>query len=279
MATATKEILDTIEETIDVMDETLNMMDKFPRRNKFVIGGVILASLVTGAVVGYFLTRRHERIHWSKLAAIEIEEAKEYYAARQKTGTYSDPVKLAEKYVDENDMRELREITEPYQSPATGIGLHEVIGEVKEVNDTEDGVEVKFELSPEVAEVFTQDAHVFDISREIRTEEAPYVISYDEFMECEKDYNQSTLAWYENDNVLADEQDKPIENIDRTVGEYNLDRFGHGSKDNNVVYIRNEVLEHEFEVIRHRGSYVEQVLGFIQHGDRHRPRKFRSDDD
>jgi hypothetical protein len=37
--------------------------------------------------------------------------------------------------------------------------------------------------------------------------------------------------------------------------------FGHGSGDPNVVYIRNEKLQAEYEVLRDPGSYEIEVLG------------------
>jgi hypothetical protein len=38
-------------------------------------------------------------------------------------------------------------------------------------------------------------------------------------------------------------------------------RFGHGSKDPNVVYIRNPRLEMEMEILRDPSSYEKEVLG------------------
>ena len=38
-------------------------------------------------------------------------------------------------------------------------------------------------------------------------------------------------------------------------------RFGHGSNDPNVVYIRNDRLKAEYEVLLNSGSYQEEILG------------------
>jgi hypothetical protein len=109
----------------------------------------------------------------------------------------------------------------------------------------------------------------------------PYVVSHDEFYaeDEDHDYPKVTLTYFEGDDVLTDERDAPINETANTVGDENLLRFGHASRDHNIVYIRNEELEIDFEVVRSRGQYVKEVLGFIEHsGRRGKTRKFRRDD-
>lgn len=99
----------------------------------------------------------------------------------------------------------------------------------------------------------------YKVELEARDKTRPYIIHVDEFVADEMGWgSQSTLTWYEGDQVLCDEQDKPIYNHSETVGEL---RFGHGSNDANVVYIRNEKLQSEFEVLRDTDSYENVVLG------------------
>ena len=94
---------------------------------------------------------------------------------------------------------------------------------------------------------------------ESRDKRKPYIIHVDEYVADEMGWgSQSTITWYEADQVLCDSHDTPIYNHNEVVGEL---RFGHGSNDANVVYIRNEELQHEFEVLRDEGSYEEIVLG------------------
>jgi hypothetical protein len=50
------------------------------------------------------------------------------------------------------------------------------------------------------------------------------------------------------------------------VGEENLAKFGHGSKDPNLVYVRNEGMDLDFEISYAEGKYSEQVMGFMAHG-------------
>ncbi|MCA1806575.1 MAG: hypothetical protein LC687_01745 [Actinobacteria bacterium] len=108
----------------------------------------------------------------------------------------------------------------------------------------------------------------WDIDEEMlgRTKDYPYVISTDEFFHGESGYSQSGLTFYEGDNVLADEKESDIPYPDPIVGIQNLNRFGEGSGDPLVVYIRNERLSAEYEIIKHEGKYAHEVLG-LQHSD------------
>jgi hypothetical protein len=111
----------------------------------------------------------------------------------------------------------------------------------------------------------------------------PYVIPYETvFHELDDGYEDVTLTWYEEDGVLIDSRDEAIPDVEGIVGEANLQKFGHGSRDPNIVYIRNEELQTDFEIVRDSGSYVEKVLGVIKHSEsrskKKRPQKFRKEE-
>lgn len=91
-----------------------------------------------------------------------------------------------------------------------------------------------------------------------RSPDAPYIIHHDEFHAREYEYPQTTLTYYAGDDVLVDEKDVPIYNYARIVGEL---KFGHGSQDESIVYVRNEKLEGEYEIILENGHYAIEVLG------------------
>lgn len=96
-----------------------------------------------------------------------------------------------------------------------------------------------------------------------RTEEAPYVLTKDEYMEGDLNYQQITLTYFEGDKTLVDEQDDMVEDseVDALVGLNNLNRFGAWSEDDNIVYIRNHVKEFDIEVSRHGGKFSVIGLG------------------
>lgn len=143
--------------------------------------------------------------------------------------------------------------------------------------DTDDETGDKVEVAKNV---FTDAKdYEFDMEAELkkRTPEKPYILEHNEFFESEN--QMVTLTWFEGDEVLSDEHDEHVPDIDRVIGEDNLLRFGYGSGDPNILYVRNEKMEIDFEVVKNEGKYTEQILGFVQHEDRPGPRKFRTYDD
>lgn len=117
---------------------------------------------------------------------------------------------------------------------------------------------------------------------ENRSRETPYVIHIDEFRQNEPEHEQQTLTYYEVDDILADSHDQTVDDLDKVIGLGNLERWGHGSQDANIVYIRNEVLMLDVEVVRDRGSYADIISGSIRHShtvDRIRRSQRRFDDD
>ncbi|HEX4503414.1 MAG TPA: hypothetical protein VH187_20005, partial [Scandinavium sp.] len=110
--------------------------------------------------------------------------------------------------------------------------------------------------------------------------DVPYIIHIDEFRENPLSHDQTTYTYYEMDDVLSDSRDTTVDDMDRVIGLGNLGKWGHGSQDPNVVYIRNEELGMDIEVVRDRGSYFETINPTIRHSAdvRRRPNR-RFDDD
>lgn len=112
---------------------------------------------------------------------------------------------------------------------------------------------------------------------------ACYVIHKDEVGEDDS-YEQETLTYYEEDDVLTDARDEVLDQDDK-VGLDNMGRFGHGSGDPNVVYVRNPELMVEFEIIKTKGSFAQVVHGFnpdepeIRHHQQTRFRRSHLDDE
>jgi lipoate-protein ligase A len=93
-------------------------------------------------------------------------------------------------------------------------------------------------------------------------EAEPYTITVEEYLEAEKDFSQTTLTYYDGDGVLASEGDQVFTAEEKVliIGRTTLEKFGEKSDDDNVVYIRNEKLQREFEIVRDLRKYSEVVL-------------------
>lgn len=118
----------------------------------------------------------------------------------------------------------------------------------------------------------------YELELQGRSSELPYIISAEEFYNREMGYRQTSLTYYAGDDILTDEADVPIPIYGKVVGEL---RFGHGSDDKDIVFVRNEKLETEYEILRSSDHYQVVVLGaeieaVYQQGDlKHSTRRFR----
>jgi len=170
--------------------------------------------------------------------------------------------KRLEKQFDERlseetkDMREVyQNLKQPYATPEEAVNAlvaPEVAKDPRLGNGkvAYDKVASKVDI-PEAPAVVT---NVFDGN-------GPRVISQDEFMANDGDFEQATLTYYEKSDQLCGEKDDPIDNAEIVAGTEYKDKFGWESSDENIVHIRNEGLHMDFEIVRSEGSYEEEVLG------------------
>lgn len=115
---------------------------------------------------------------------------------------------------------------------------------------------------PQIVNVFdnqvADDQWNYEDELSVRTGDRPYVISVDEFVADEAGCDQSTVTYYAGDDIMADEMDVPMYGFNEMMGDL---KFGHGSNDKHVVYIRNEKLGLEWEILLHTGRFDVEVLG------------------
>lgn len=215
--------------------------------------------LVVGAAIGWKIAYKRLETKFEQIAEEEISAMRDHFRARETA-------------------REDRE-----------VGLDELRAQAKRYAPTPDEPDRPVDLvTPEVPEpeqrnVFEDHddelpADEWDAEREIasRVPGVPHIIHKDEYGEV--DFAEMTLTYYEGDDVLADAKDKVVDDQDKIVGVGNLSKFGHGSEDPNVVYVRNDELGADIEIIRNNKTYAEEVHGFA-HSDLPPRRRRRSEQD
>ena len=238
-----------------------------------------------GGAIAYILTKKH----YEKVANEEIEEVKEHFHDRvvettkrrldilEEMGyiTYSSDKKF-EDFDDEND-EELPEINEKREKFVDYTSYYESSGEnlvgkssisnkkeekhiQNEENDEETEEEDYIELDKEADEALNKSDF-----------EPPYEISFEEFLE-NGIYEKETITYYEKDDTLADENEEIMALSD--VGEECLGHFVNG-----VVYVRNERLGMDFEILRSPRSYSSYVLGIEEDSQSSRSKKRRFADE
>lgn len=210
-----------------------------------------------------------------------------YYVSQRRN-----PIEVIHVDISKKEHKDVEEVEEAPKNPIVVeklvIDADEFESQIKAQKDLKQEIEEIREKDREILSrptnnVFTMDVdEVWDYEAELagRKPDGPYVIHKDEFMENEFEYSQETLTFYEGDEIMADQTDAPLWGWFDMMGTL---KFGHGSEDPNVVYIRNDALHFEWEILRHTGRFEVEVGGMtieeeyskqdLKHSNT--PRKFR----
>lgn len=219
-----------------------------------------------GGALAYSLTKTALEEKHEQILDQEIEQAKRYYARKNKTGDFADPTKLAEGYQSEEG--------KDLQKAVDDLGYSQKLQVPQEEKAAPQVIEKNvFDESVEEHNKMMEEYEEYRQKREMSRK--GFIISADEFLENEIEYEQATLTYFQGDDVLADDKDEYIRDADAVVGDDNLNHFGFLSKDNNILYIRNDRLKTMYEVVHSSGEYKKEVLGFIEHTDRPGKSKLR----
>ncbi|MDO4378317.1 MAG: hypothetical protein Q4C64_04085 [Erysipelotrichia bacterium] len=87
----------------------------------------------------------------------------------------------------------------------------------------------------------------------------PKLIKVEDFGEIFT-YDTETLYLYRDDSILADENDDIIENEDELIGDC-LDKFNFRDSNETSIYVRNDRLRTDYEILKVNGSYRDDVIG------------------
>ena len=221
------------------MKDKLYQIWSDPRRPTFVLG---LLAFNAGIGLGYILGRRTRPVE---------------YNVDEKVVMNFNTDKLNEELAKLRDVSNNKEYVIP--NPNLAVDKQKAVKKVvKEVIERLPEPELEDEELVRRSIFVESDDWNYELEIAKRTTEEPYILHRDEFFEDEKDYTQSTFTYYAGDEILVDEDDKPIYNHEQITGQL---QFGHGSGDANVVYIRNDRRKAEYEVIFDQGLYSVEVLG------------------
>ena len=83
----------------------------------------------------------------------------------------------------------------------------------------------------------------------------PRTISASEMLNQKQWYSKVTLTYYAGDDVLADDQDEPIEDPKCIIGEHFKEFFGMNEDEPDIIYVRNDDQESDYEVAKVETSY------------------------
>lgn len=206
--------------------------------NNKIFGAIIFAA---GAVIGSLVTWKVIKTKYEDIAQEEIDSVKEEYtrlmvSMKKKlndSATYKDS--------DDNEDDESEKDTDDFDD-STMKNYNEIIKGYRSSNEEEDNQNEKKGDEKE------------EDDDGVSYMKAPYVISPDDFGSV-PGYNVEPLDYFA-DGILADGWGVKLDIAD-TIGEDAVNHFG--DYDDDVVYVRNEQTELEYEVTRDPRTYAEAV--------------------
>jgi hypothetical protein len=262
---------------------------------KPVPGWTALALSVTSAVisggVSYVIVKKELEKKFQEQLTTEIDDARSYFQQM-----YSTPTFVAEEPTPEEG-KLLEAIREEYgENDSMPVDL---VGNALSAARAYSGTEEEPQNEPGdprppapvvINNIFTNATpageEVMDALMASRDPAEPYIITKEEFYQNDGDFEQKKFTYWEGDDILVDDQEEfnPIEDVERVAGEDNLLRFGYGSGDEHVLYIRNETLDPplDLHITRSTGKYSVEVMALDEdepHLQHSQPRKFRVRDE
>lgn len=208
---------------------------------------------VAGAAIGSVATWKVVKTKYEKISQEEINSVKEEYgrltklmrmeieACRRITNAHTDDeseIKVTDEpedddYPDDDD----RDFTEKEKEQ---INYYKLTSKYRSSDDDDEDEE-------------NDDEGDGSEEDEVPYINGPYVISHEEFSSSPPGFNACPLDYYA-DGILADGWHVEV-NIDETIGEDALEHFGEYVDD--IVYVRNERTQLDYEVTRDPRTYQE----------------------
>lgn len=223
-------------------------------------------ALATGAAGGYFLAMKRLTKQFDQELTVQIAEAKKYYGELSQK-QYPTPAEAVKDLIENDTPPVVQEALKTYgghvprktvplldealEEEEAGIVIREVIG------DTGNAKTEEFTKN-----IFAEPPVHVDLGQAVREPGRPYLITGDEFMADERNFTQITFTYYVGDHVLTNERDDVMDQINQIVGHANLEKAKDLPEGENVLYVRNEKYESEYEIVISQGKYSVEVAGF-----------------
>lgn len=198
---------------------------------KSTLNKVIIFAI--GAAIGSLVAWKLTKTKYEKIMIEEEQSLREYY--NKKTKVYEDSANTLHDYYNDR----LKEIDEKEKK----MEEDKKTEESKIVND----------LRERYAEVLKDHKYSIDEPCYEGGQDRPYVVTPEEFGNADE-YDIISLNYYA-DGIVSDDWGDKIKDLEATIGEDFASHYGEYEED--AVYIRNDRLKVEYEVLKSLSKYSE----------------------
>lgn len=205
-----------------------------------------------GGVSGFFVAKKLLEEHYRELAQMEIDEVKAYFEEKYEGAVAAELSEAAEE-----GAVTYRKLAKDYGNPP----LDQVIGRAKVISQTEDELVAEVEIDEDFKEEMKEWDSVDNLEDEEDFEEeedspdGPYLISYEDFLDEELEYEKIDLFYYRFDEVMCTVEDVVVLDPQDILGwdwEQRLERMS-------TAFVRDDELETDYEIHALSKSYNDEV--------------------
>lgn len=151
---------------------------------------------------------------------------------------------------------EIESVREAYKKKYTSV--EEPNTEEKETIHVAKDLAEGNESVKQALDICKKEGYVVDIKKEedAAMKDEPYVISPEEF--GENDYVINSLTYY-SDGTVANEKNKIVSNTEELIGKDFAEHFGDYDYDPDAVYVRNDRIRVDYEILKDYRAYSETI--------------------
>lgn len=206
---------------------------------------IVLAAFAFGFGAGYIIASKKLEAHYAEVSQEEIDDVVSYYKEKLSNGVDAaaeQPAKLVEvpkpSYMSKSSLDD-----NPYEKAKRNYNL---------VGTDNDEVEYEYTINPPI-----------EVSEDEGTINPPPIRVIDDiqFNEEYNNHDKISLYYYREDDILCEENEELIDDIEGTIGYDAMNLLGTETN----VWVRNENLAIDYEIIALNKSYSEDVLGLDMH--------------
>lgn len=214
----------------------------------------VVGGLAVGGGTGYLVAQKHLAAKYEAQVLNEINSVKATYDKLSKeliANSQKEPLREAVEELLPAAEEEIQEYERNVHRYTAEQIVEVAVGAVTEEDIGEDG------MDHQTYNIFKAQQKLLDE----RDPNKPYLIGIEDYSDPPSGYDSLTVNYYPENNILVDERDLAIDLVEETVGEFNLTQFGQQGNEDHIIYVRNERVQADFEIVRHEGSFMESAFG------------------
>jgi hypothetical protein len=226
-----------------------------------------LFGMLVGAVASAVVTRQLLITKYDKILEAELEEARKHYSKLHKKDEFASPQAVVKGKLSEVTFggESLKDAVMEVEMTEVDVVAEEMIVDLEYREDADLDKFKAFKkqveddgLSLGMGNIFVMKDFDYDSEAAKKSQGRPYIITVEDFMVNEDEYDQYTLYYHagqigENGYGTLSSADPRVDMDDYDVAQHidfeHMHQFGYGSNDPNLVYVRCDELSVDFEII------------------------------